>query len=124
MKQLPTIPKSEYLIRKEKIQALMQNHGIDLIFFYGDDRAVFGANHTRWLTDYAPHFEPILIGVPVSGDIHSATGAESETFYQNTAKIGQIHVVNEFNMPEEEYPYTKPVSFKSYLDTYLRDRKS
>ena len=74
-----------------------------------------------WLTDYAPHFEPILIGVPVKGDIHSATGAESETFYQNTAKIGQIHVVNEFNMPEEEYPYTKPVSFKSYLDSLISE---
>ncbi len=121
MSNLPKIPDGEYLIRKQSIQALMQSNGIDLIFFYGDDRAVFGANHTRWLTNYAPHFEPILIGVPVKGDIHSATGAESETFYQNTAKIGQIHVVNEFNMPEEEYPYTKPVSFKSYLDSLISE---
>jgi Xaa-Pro dipeptidase len=121
MNQLPVIPASEFQLRKGNIQKLMQAHSIDLLFFYGDDRAVFGANHTRWLTNYAAHFEPILTVVPRSGDIHSATGAESETFYENTAKIGSIHVVNEFNMPEEEYPYTKPISFKSFLDILLQE---
>lgn len=121
MSNHPVIPQGEFKLRKEKVQQLMAQHGIDLLFFFGDDRAVFGANHTRWLTNYAAHFEPILTGVPSKGDIHSATGAESETFYQNTAKIGQIHVVNEFNMPEEEYPYTKPVSFKSYLDSLISE---
>lgn len=121
MNQLPVIPASEFQLRKGNIQKLMQADSIDLLFFYGDDRAVFGANHTRWLTNYAAHFEPILTVVPRSGDIHSATGAESETFYENTAKIGSIHVVNEFNMPEEEYPYTKPISFKSFLDILLQE---
>ena len=121
MSNHPVIPQGEFKLRKEKVQQLMNQHGIDLLFFFGDDRAVFGANHTRWLTNYAPHFEPILTGLPSKGDIHSATGAESETFYQNTAKIGQIPVVNEFNMPEEEYPYTKPVSFKSYLDSLISE---
>ena len=121
MSTYPVIPQGEFKLRKEKVQQLMVKHGVDLLFFFGDDRAVFGANHTRWLTNYAPHFEPILTGLPSKGDIRSATGAESETFYQNTAKIGQIHVVNEFNMPEEEYPYTKPVSFKSYLDSLISE---
>ena len=121
MSKFPVIPASEFQLRKASIQKLMQAHSIDLLFFYGDDCAVFGANHTRWLTNYAAHFEPILTVVPRSGDIHSATGAESETFYENTAKIGSIHVVNEFNMPEEEYPYTKPISFKSFLDILLQE---
>lgn len=121
MNQFPVIPQAEFTSRKENVQKLMEMHSIDLLFVYGDDRAVFGANHTRWLTNYAAHFEPILTVVPRTGNIHSATGAESETFYQNTAKIGEIHVVNEFNMPEEEYPYTKPISFKSFLDTLLQE---
>lgn len=121
MNQFPVIPQAEFTSRKENVQKLMQMHSIDLLFIYGDDRAVFGANHTRWLTNYAAHFEPILTVVPRTGNIHSATGAESETFYQNTAKIGEIHVVNEFNMPEEEYPYTKPISFESFLDTLLQE---
>jgi len=121
MNQFPVIPQAEFTSRKENVQKLMQLHSIDLLFIYGDDRAVFGANHTRWLTNYAAHFEPILTVIPRIGNIHSATGAESETFYQNTAKIGEIHVVNEFNMPEEEYPYTKPISFKSFLDTLLQE---
>lgn len=121
MTKLPTIPESEFHLRKERIQKLMEAHSLDLLFFYGDDRAVFGANHTRWLTNYAAHFEPVLTVVPRSGEIHSATGAESETFYDNTARIGHIHVVNEFNMPEEEYPYTKPISFSSFLDTLFQE---
>lgn len=115
MSLLPVIPASEFESRKENLQNLMEKNGVDLLFFYGDDRAVFGANHTRWLTNYAPHFEPICVVVPRKGNIHSATGAESETFYTNTAKIGEIHVVNEFNMPEEEYPYTKPISFNNFI---------
>lgn len=114
---LPTIPTSEYEKRKIAIQNLMKEYGFDILFFYGDDRAVFGANHTRWVTNYAPHFEPILIAVPKVGDIHAATGAESEAFFNNTAKIGTVHVVDEFNMPEEEYPYTKSKSFTDFCDT-------
>lgn len=114
---LATIPTSEYENRKIAIQNLMKEYGFDILFFYGDDRAVFGANHTRWVTNYAPHFEPILIAVPKVGDIHAATGAESEAFFNNTAKIGTVHVVDEFNMPEEEYPYTKSKSFTDFCDT-------
>lgn len=114
---LPTIPTSEYENRKIAIQNLMNEYGFDILFFYGDDRAVFGANHTRWITNYAPHFEPILIAVPKVGDIHAATGAESEAFFNNTAKIGTVHVVDEFNMPEEEYPYTKSKNFTDFCDT-------
>jgi len=113
---LPTIPTSEYENRKIAIQNLMKEYGFDILFFYGDDRAVFGANHTRWVTNYAPHFEPILIAVPKIGNIHAATGAESEAFFNNTAKIGTVHVVDEFNMPEEEYPYTKSKSFIDFCD--------
>ena len=114
---LPTIPKSEYENRKIAIQKLMKEYGFDILLFYGDDRAVFGANHTRWISNYAPHFEPVLIAVPKVGDIHAATGAESEAFFNNTAKIGTVHVVDEFNMPEEEYPYTKSKSFTDFCDT-------
>jgi Xaa-Pro dipeptidase len=116
MISLPTIPKKEYELRKLKMQELMQIHGFDILFFYGDDRAVFGANHSRWIANYAPHFEPICIAMPAQGQIHAATGAESEAFFNNSAMIGEIHCVEEFNMPEEEYPYTKPISFKSYFN--------
>lgn len=113
---LPTIPISEYENRKIAIQNLMKEDDFDILFFCGDDRAVFGANHTRWIANYAPHFEPILIAVPKVGDIYAATGAESEAFFNNTAKIGKVHVVDEFNMPEEEYPYTKSKSFTDFCD--------
>ena len=124
MTSTPRIPDSEFSIRKQKIQDLMTRHGVDLAFFYGDDKAVFGANHTRWLTDYAPHFEPVCLALTTDSEIHAATGAESETFFHNTARSGVVHVVDEFNMPEEEYPYAKPISFRDFLGEVVAEKSS
>lgn len=120
----PTIPNEEFQNRREIIQDLMRKYEIDLLFFFGDDKAVFGANHTRWLTNYAPHFEPICLALTMDSQIHGATGAESEVFYANTAKSGHVHVVDEFNMPEEEYPYTKTKSFKNFIQIVVGEKNS
>lgn len=124
MKSKPIIPVEEFQNRKQIIQDLMRKHDIDLLLFFGDDKAVFGANHSRWLIDYAPHFEPICLALTVDSEIHGATGAESEVFYKNTAKSGFVHVVDEFNMPEEEYPYTKTKSFQNFIQTVVGENKS
>jgi Xaa-Pro aminopeptidase len=93
----------------------MGEQGLDVLVLYGDDRAVFGANATRWLLDYAAHFESCCVIVPRSGVPHVATGAEAELFYRNTARLGQVHVVRDFCMPDEEYPYTHPITFDQYV---------
>lgn len=116
MTERPVIPTSEFADRLARVQAAMAEQELDLLLLYGDDRAVFGANATRWLLDYAAHFESCCVVVPARGMPHVATGAEAESFYRNTARLGQVHVVRDFCMPDEEYPYTHPIPFAAYAD--------
>ena len=112
----PVIPEHEYQERLARVQAAMQEANLDVLVIYGDDRAVFGPANTRWLVDYAPHFESICLAVPVRGLPQAATGAEAESFYLNNSRLGQVHVVEDFCNPDEEYPYARPVPFTTYLD--------
>lgn len=112
----PVIPSSEFPLRLAAVQSAMAEQGLDMLLLYGDDRAVFGANATRWLLDYAAHFESCCVIVPATGMPHVATGAEAESFYRNTARLGEVHVVRDFCMPDEEYPYTNPIPFSAYAD--------
>ena len=54
----PTIPPSEYPKRWDAVQRFMKAKQLDLLLAYGDDRAVFGPAHVRWLADVPVHFEP------------------------------------------------------------------
>lgn len=116
----PTIPESEYATRLRLVQEQMAAAGIDVLVVYGDDRAVFGPANTRWLVDYAPHFEAVCLAVPVRGMPQAATGAEAESFYLNQSRLGRVHVVEDFCNPDEEYPYARPIPFAAYLDA-IRD---
>lgn len=93
----------------------MAEQELDALVIYGDDRAVFGPANTRWLVDYAPHFESVCLVVPAKGVPQAATGAEAESFYRNTARAGQVHAVADFCNPDEEYPYAKPITFDAFL---------
>lgn len=117
MSERPVIPSGEFAERLSKVQGAMAEQGLDMLLLYGDDRAVFGANATRWLLDYAPHFESCCVAVPAAGMPQVATGAEAEMFFQHTARLGDVHVVRDFCMPDEEYPYTEPVSFAQYAQS-------
>lgn len=121
MVERPTIPTPEFAERLARVQAAMAEQGLDVLVLYGDDRAVFGANATRWLLDYAAHFESCCVIVPRSGVPHVATGAEAELFYRNTARLGEVHVVRDFCMPDEEYPYTHPITFDQYVAAARRE---
>ena len=36
----------------------MAKEGVDLFLAYSDDRATYGQQHSRYLFNYQPHFEP------------------------------------------------------------------
>jgi len=111
----PTIPTAEFAERIARVQAAMAEQELDALVIYGDDRAVFGPANTRWLVDYAPHFESVCLVVPAKGVPQAATGAEAESFYRNNARAGQVHAVADFCNPDEEYPYAKPITFDAFL---------
>ena len=108
---LPTIPNQEYLLRKERLQNMMQQNGLDLLITYSDDRFTYGQAYARWICNYIPQFESCLLMIPAHGDIVLATGAESEEYALTFAKNVLVRVADIFLHPDEEYPYTTVTPF-------------
>jgi Xaa-Pro aminopeptidase len=112
MMSYPHIPDDEFRTRWQRLQAAMAEIGLDIILAYADDHAVAGPGHARYLADFAPHFEPVVVLVPAAGDPLLLSGPETETFAQLTARIRDVRVVREFTHPDEEYPFTTLVSLR------------
>ena len=111
----PRIPDSEYPLRWARLQEAMAEAGLDLVLAYADDHAVAGPAHARYLADFAPHFEPVCILVPVEGQPILLSGPETETFALQTARLKDVRVIREFTHPDEEYPFTTLFSLKGVL---------
>jgi Xaa-Pro aminopeptidase len=111
----PRIPDSEYPLRWARLQEAMAEAGLDLVFAYADDHAVAGPAHARYLADFAPHFEPVCILMPVVGQPILLSGPESETFALQTARLKKVRVIQEFTHPDEEYPFTTLFNLKDIL---------
>jgi Xaa-Pro aminopeptidase len=111
----PRIPDNEYPLRWARLQEAMAKAGLDLVLAYADDHAVAGPAHARYLADFAPHFEPVCILMPVDGQPVLLSGPETETFAQQTARLNDVRVIREFTHPDEEYPFTTLFSLEEIL---------
>lgn len=101
----PKISDSEFALRLNKVQNFMEEHSLDLVVMYADDRYVYGQAYARWMLDYQPQFEAALILVPLKGEAAIVTGAESVEFALHTSRCGQVFAAEEFLHPDEDYPY-------------------
>ena len=54
-------PDDELRRRPAALGAALAEHGFDGWIAFGDDRAVYGPDHIRYLADIEPHFEPIFL---------------------------------------------------------------
>lgn len=102
----PTIPPDEYPKRWAQVQDLMQEHDLDLVIAYADDRATFGAAHARWLADFPVHFEPVCVLLFPSGTPIMLCGPESDEYAILRGQIADIRVLKEFTHPDEDYPFS------------------
>jgi Xaa-Pro aminopeptidase len=112
MMSYPRIPDDEFRTRWDRLQAGMAETELDIILVYADDHAVAGPGHARYLADFAPHFESVVVLVPAAGDPLLLSGPETEIFAQLTARIQDVRVVREFTHPDEEYSFTTLVSLR------------
>ena len=103
----PTIPIEEYPQRWRKVQRLMDEQQIDLLLAYGDDRAVAGAAHVRWLANIPVHFEPMCVLVPRAGEPSLLCGPESDQYAIQVGQVRDVRILREFTDPAEDYPYSK-----------------
>ena len=103
----PVIPRDEFPRRWRQVQALMRAEGLDLLIAYGNDRAVFGPAHVRWLADIPVHFEPMAVLVPLAGDPVLACGPESDQYALRVGQVRDVRVLREFTHPDEDYPFSR-----------------
>jgi Xaa-Pro aminopeptidase len=103
----PSIPASEYPERWKKVQAMMEEQGLDFLVAYADDRATFGPAHARWLANFPVHFEPVCILLFRYGNPVMLTGPESDQYALLGGQIADVRVLREFTHPNEDYPYSK-----------------
>jgi Xaa-Pro aminopeptidase len=110
----PRISDSELASRPAALGSALEDAGFDGWIAFGDDRAVAGADHVRYLTDFQPHFEPVLLAGR-TGDSAALmfTGPESVAYasvVSARASVKAIIAIEEFAHPDEEYPTIAIVS--------------
>ncbi len=103
----PMIPPEEYPARWRRVQSLMEAAGLDLLIAYGDDRAVFGPAHVRWLADVPVHFEPMAVLFAPAGDPVVLCGPESDQYALLVGRVRDVRVLREFTHPDEDYPHSR-----------------
>jgi len=120
----PFIPSSEYPERWKKVQALMDQLGLDILVAYADDRATYGPAHARWLANFPVHFEPVCILVFRQGNPILLTGPESDQYALLAGQIPEVRVLREFSHPNEDYPFSKIQSLVEIIAEMGRDVRS
>ena len=103
----PVIPPEEFPRRWRQVQALMQAEELDLLLAYGNDRAVFGPAHVRWMADIPVHFEPMAVLVPRDGEPVLVCGPESDQYALRVGKVRDVRVLRELTHPDEDYPFSR-----------------
>lgn len=103
-----TISDDELGRRPATLGAALAEQGFDGWIAFGDDRAVYGPDHIRYLADIEPHFEPIfLAGTTDSREAMLLTGPETIGYaavVTARAAVSEIVAMEELSHPEEEYP--------------------
>jgi Xaa-Pro aminopeptidase len=115
----PTIPDHELALRPAALGRALGEAGFDGWIAFGDDRAVAGADHVRYLTDFAPHFEPVLLAARTDDhQVVMLTGPESVGYaavVTARAAVAEIVAIEEFAHPDEEYPTIAISSGREWL---------
>jgi Xaa-Pro aminopeptidase len=104
----PAIPDDELRARPNALGHALANAGFDAWIAYGDDRAVAGPDHIRFLADLAPHFEPVLLAARVDeAKPVLLTGPETVGYAEGVtarAVVKEVVAIAELAHPDEEYP--------------------
>jgi Xaa-Pro aminopeptidase len=115
------IPDIEFIERNKELQKKMDENDIDILFIYGDD---FHPANIRYLVDFWPSFENVLLVLPKEGEITIAGSPEIELYKKDAARIGNIVNVAEFIIEGEEAPDVETMSLKEIVFNYLKGEKA
>lgn len=118
---VPTIPKEEYPLRWEKVQKMMKEQDLDLVFAFSNDSAVYGHAHARWLLNIPTHFEAICVLLGREGDPVLLSGPETDKYALQIGEIKDVRVLWEFSHPDEDYPFSTIYKLKDIVSDIVGD---
>ena len=113
----PVIPMEEYPVRWARTRETMKSCSLDLLVAYADDHAVAGPAYARYYANFAVHFEPCIVLLPIDSEPVLLVGPESPNYARLHTPIKDIRVLKEFTHPDEDYPFTKIESFSQILQS-------
>jgi Xaa-Pro aminopeptidase len=123
----PRIPDVELAARPALLGRALAGAGFDAWLAFGDDRAVAGPDHIRYLADFEPHFEPVLLaGRVTDARALMLTGPESVGYaavLTARAAVEEIIAIEEFAHPDEEYPTIEIVGGAARLRELFADSR-
>jgi Xaa-Pro aminopeptidase len=123
----PRIPDEELATRPALLGRALADAGFDAWLAFGDDRAVAGPDHVRYLADFEPHFEPVLLaGRASDARALMLTGPESVGYaavVTARAAVEEIVAIEEFAHPDEEYPTIEIASGAARLRELFEDSR-
>ena len=111
---IPSI--QEFQKRWSAAKKEMEHKGFDVLLVYSNDRAVHGPGHVRYFSNFPAHFEDVAVLFGREGDPILVTGPECREYAQNVSFVKDIRVIEEFAMPDEDYPYTEMTSIKNVVE--------
>ena len=113
----PSVPMGEYPLRWARAREIMKSSSLDILVIYADDHAVFGPAYARYFANYAVHFEPCIILLPLEAEPVLLVGPESPNYARLHTPINDIRVLREFTHSDEDYPFTEIHSFADVLNS-------
>jgi Xaa-Pro aminopeptidase len=110
----------EFSDRNNRLKKIMEKNNIDMLFIYGDD---FHSANIRYLVDFWPSFENVLLILPQEGEIIIAGSPEIEYYKEDAAKLGKIVNIEDFIIEGEEAPNVETVLLKDIIYSNLKNKK-
>ncbi len=100
-------PKDEFSNRCDIAKKQLELNNLDLLFIYSDDRTMHGPGNVRYFSDFPAHFEDVAIIISKASGPILVTGPECKEYANIVSSIKDIRVIEEFAMPDEDYPFTE-----------------
>ena len=101
----PVIERAEFLDRIARIQALLEERGLDALLVYGDE---YRKENLRYVSNFWPIFERAACVIPRRGQPILAGAPEGERYAREMSVWSDVRNIKEFacvSVPEEiEYP--------------------
>jgi len=113
-----TIPKDEYKERVQKLRQRLFDYGADIGIAYGTPHM---PGDVFYLLGYDPHLENAMLLISQE-KMFILCGPEGERYGDEMLKYGEIRIVDEMQIPLEDYPVTKTVSIDEVIAELFHGR--